>query len=276
MGDYAYYNGTISRYSDAKVPLSDRLIYFGDGVYDVMIGHNKKIFLAEEHFNRLFSNAKELEIPIDFSKSYINYVINRLIGLCGYDQYIIYISISRNAKNRIHSYLGLNGTNLLITIKQFEHSDKTYLDLITEEDKRYYFCNIKTTNLLPAVLASSKAEKLNCDEAVFIRGNIVTECAHSNIFIIKNNTIITHPLSNLILPGITRQLVITLAESLNIKVKEMAFEKDALFDADEVIVSSTTKFIKRVASIDGIPTKRKNPKIFLNLENAVKNQYYNI
>ena len=276
MGDYAYYNGTISRYSDAKVPLSDRLIYFGDGVYDVMIGHNKKIFLAEEHFNRLFSNAKELEIPIDFSKSYINYVINRLIGLCGYDQYIIYISISRNAKNRIHSYLGLNGTNLLITIKQFEHSDKTYLDLITEEDKRYYFCNIKTTNLLPAVLASSKAEKLNCDEAVFIRGNIVTECAHSNIFIIKNNTRITHPLSNLILPGITRQLVITLAESLNIKVKEMAFEKDALFDADEVIVSSTTKFIKRVASIDGIPTKRKNPKIFLNLENAVKNQYYNI
>ena len=276
MGDYAYYNGTISRYSDAKVSLSDRLIYFGDGVYDVMIGHNKKIFLAEEHFNRLFSNAKELEIPIDFSKSYINSVIDRLISLCGYDQYIIYISISRNAKNRIHSYLGLNGTNLLITIKQFEHSDKTYLDLITEEDKRYYFCNIKTTNLLPAVLASSKAEKLNCDEAVFIRGNIVTECAHSNIFIIKNNTIITHPLSNLILPGITRQLVITLAESLNIKVKEMAYEKDALFDADEVIVSSTTKFIKRVASIDGIPTKRKNPKIFLNLENAVKNQYYNI
>ena len=276
MGDYAYYNGTISRYSDAKVPLSDRLIYFGDGVYDVMIGHNKKIFLAEEHFNRLFSNAKELEIPIDFSKSYINSVIDRLISLCGYDQYIIYISISRNAKNRIHSYLGLNGTNLLITIKQFEHSDKTYLDLITEEDKRYYFCNIKTTNLLPAVLASSKAEKLNCDEAVFIRGNIVTECAHSNIFIIKNNTIITHPLSNLILPGITRQLVITLAESLNIEVKEMAFEKDALFDADEVIVSSTTKFIKRVTSIDGIPTKRKNPKIFLNLENAVKNQYYNI
>ena len=188
MGDYAYYNGTISRYSDAKVPLSDRLIYFGDGVYDVMIGHNKKIFLAEEHFNRLFSNAKELEIPIDFSKSYINSVIDRLISLCGYDQYIIYISISRNAKNRIHSYLGLNGTNLLITIKQFEHSDKTYLDLITEEDKRYYFCNIKTTNLLPAVLASSKAEKLNCDEAVFIRGNIVTECAHSNIFIIKNNS----------------------------------------------------------------------------------------
>lgn len=276
MGDYAYYNGTISRYSDAKVSLSDRLIYFGDGVYDVMIGHNKKIFLAEEHFNRLFSNAKELEIPIDFSKSYINSVIDRLISLCGYDQYIIYISISRNAKNRIHSYLGLNGTNLLITIKQFEHSDKTYLDLITEEDKRYYFCNIKTTNLLPAVLASSKAEKLNCDEAVFIRGNIVTECAHSNIFIIKNNTIITHPLSNLILPGITRQLVITLAESLNIKVKEMAYEKDALFDADEVIVSSTTKFIKRVASIDGIPTKRKNPKIFLNLENAVNNQYYNI
>ena len=274
MGDYAYYNGTIAKYNNIKIPLSDRLIYFGDGVYDVMIGHDSKVFLENEHLERLFNSANLLNIHIPFSKSKIHSVFEKLISLCEYKQYVIYISVSRNAKERSHSYMTADGVNLLITIKSFEQSNKNQIDLITEDDNRYYLCNIKTTNLLPAVLASSKAERLRCDETIFIRNGIVTECAHSNIFIIKDNFLLTHPLSNLILPGITRGLIINLARKQNIiQVKEQPFSKEDLFNADEIIISSTTKFIKRAASIDGISVGGRCEYITRMLEDAVRDLY---
>ncbi len=276
MKGYAYYNGQVGQCDDIKIPLSDRIIFFGDGVYDVIIGHDGKLFLPEEHLNRLLSNMEYLHINIPWTKAQLYDLIYNLIELSGYKSYMIYISASRDQDERIHSYKSSRATNLLIIINSFKLSEKDGLSLITEEDKRYRFCNIKTVNLLPSVLASTKADLSMCDEAVFHRKNIVTECAHSNIFIVKNERLITHPKSELILPGITRGLVIDIARKHRIHIEERPFSIHELFTADEAIITSTTKLIKPANYINGLPAKKKVNNVATTLQREATKRYLEI
>ena len=138
-----------------------------------------------------------------------------------------------------------------------------------------YDCDIKTPNLLPAVLYSSKADSLGCDEAILLRNNIVTECAHSNIFILKDETLYTHPQSELILPGITRSLLISEAKKINIPVIETPFNLEYLFSADEIIITSTTKLIKNTLSIDNISVGGNGTSIFSELEEKIRKKFQN-
>ena len=276
MKGYAYYNGQVGKCDDVRIPLSDRIIFFGDGVYDVVIGHSGKLFLPDEHLDRLLFNMNYLHINIPWTKQQLYDLICQLINLSGYSSYLIYISASRDQNERIHSYKSTRGTNLLIIISEFNLSDKDGLSLITEEDKRYYFCNIKTINLLPSVLASTRAELVGCDEAIFHRKSTVTECAHSNIFVIKNESLITHPKCELILPGITRGLLINIANEYNLTVEERPFSTDVFLFADEVLITSTTKLIKAVTYIDGKPLKRRNSELIAVLQNTAIQKYKEI
>lgn len=273
MTGYAYYNGKVGLCDEINIPLTDRIIYFGDGVYDVIIGHNKKLFMQDEHLDRFISNMAALHFPHCYSKLDLYRIIRNMIDLCGYDSFIVYLSASRNANERTHSYLSSDKVNLLVTISKFVFSDKDSLKLISEEDRRYCYCNIKTTNLLPAVLYSSLAEKSGCDEAILIRNKVVTECAHSNIFILKNETLFTHPLSNVILPGITRKLLIDEAIKVGLRVEETTFDLNQLMSADEIIVTSTTKLIKNTLSVNSTLVGGKGEEIFLELQSKIKNAY---
>ena len=276
MEGYAYYNGRFGKCDDIKIPLTDRLIYFGDGVYDVVIGHSKRLFLLDDHIDRLYSGMSFLEITPPVSKEDLISLINVMVAESGYKSYLVYISVSRGADSRNHSYLGCTSTNLLITVKDFCLSQKGRLSLITTEDRRYDFCNIKTINLLPSVLASTYAEKKNCDEAVFTKNGIVTECAHSNIFIIKDNALITHPESSLILSGITRKFLIKIAAESGIEVRETGFTKAELFEADEVLITSTTKLVKEAGMIDGRTIGGKSTALCNILKSKINDLYQNI
>ena len=261
MEGYAYYNGRIGRCEDISIPLSDRLIYFGDGVYDVMIGHSGRLFLVDDHIERLFSGIRALNIYLSMTRDDILDVVDRLIKLSGYKSYLVYISVSRNADERRHSYIDCTFANLLVTVKEFSFSHNNALKLITEPDNRYGYCNIKTVNLLPSVMAATKAEAMGCDEAVFVRNGIVTECAHSNIFIIKNEILITHPESRHILSGIIRKFIIKNAAVFGVGVAERGFTENELLDADEVIVTSTTKLAQKAISVNGITVGGKGDDI---------------
>lgn len=276
MEGYAYYNGAIGLCDEITIPLTDRLIYFGDGVYDVIVGHDGKLFLEDEHMERFFSNMSILNIHPPGERQEIKETIHKLIGHSGYRSYLVYVSASRNSPQRMHSYLRADGTNLLIIIREFVMGTDGELDLITTEDKRYKFCNIKTTNLLPSVLASTMAERRGCYEAIFIRDGIITECSHSNIFIAKGNRLITHPASNLILSGITRGFVIKNAADLGIEVVEKAFSIEDLYAADEVLVTSTTKLICEAKTVDGIAVGGRNPHLIEMLKTYILDSYMQI
>jgi D-alanine transaminase len=188
-------------------------------------------------------------------------VLTSLVKDCPFDEYFVYFQLSRYSEERCHAYPDTEKSNFLATVSKIELKQPTYrLKLISTPDIRYEMCDVKTLNLLPSVLASKRASDLGADEAVFYRGNTVTECAHSNIHIVKNGVIRTHPLDNHILPGISRKHMIFTAHRLGIKVIEEAFSLEELKKADEVIITSSSKLALCASELDEI---RYDTEIFV-------------
>jgi D-alanine transaminase len=121
---------------------------------------------------------------------------------------------------------------------------------ITLEDTRFYHCNIKTLNLLPNVIATQKTVEAGMDEAILHRGDIVTECAHSNISILKDGTLITHPADNLILAGTGRAHLLEACKKLGISIVERNYTVDELMNADEILITSASALCMRVLEVD--------------------------
>ena len=255
--EYAFYNGVFCEKDKIRVPLSDRSIFFGDGIYEALVGRGGGLYLFDEHYERFLRNAAAMDLYPHFSKEELRSLLSEIISKSGFYEYFIYFQLTRFSEERTHSYTG-DGSNLLITIREHKipSADKR-LRLITAEDVRYSLCSLKTLNLLPNVLASKKAESAGCDEAVFIRDGRVTECAHSNVSIIKNGSLITHPENSFILPGITRKRLLFFAKKLGIPCYETPFTKGELISADAVIVTSTTRLANLASEIDEIPLKKE-------------------
>ena len=257
MSSYAYYNGKFGKREDITIPLSDRSIFFGDAIYDAAIGSYDRILWEDEHIDRFLHNAERIGINHALDKKQLSQLLREIAIKSMLKSYFIYFQLSRGLPTRNHSSIGCS-TNLLITIDNIDIPPTPRpLRLITTEDLRYGYCDIKTINLLPAVLSMTEAEKTGCDEAIFVKNGIVTECSKSNISILKQGRIITHPKTNKILPGIARRHLLSCATNIGIKTEEREFTKEELFAADEILVSSTTKLCCRACSIDGIPVGGK-------------------
>ncbi len=247
----AYYNGIFANKNNISIPLCDRAIFFGDGIYDAAIGRNDKIFMLNEHLDRFFKNALSLNLPLPYTREEVIQIFRRLISCSEYETFFLYFQLTRFSPERTHSYQDTDKSNLLITITPIEISSPAKsLNLIVREDKRYKFCNIKTLNLLPAVIASREAQILGADETVFSRNGIITECAHSNVHIIRNGILITHPLDEYILPGIARAQLLSICNTLNIEVQEREFCEEELFEADEILVTSSSKLCLRAKAVE--------------------------
>lgn len=271
----AYYNGELKEIESIRISLSDRAIFFGDGIYDAAIGRGEKIYLEKEHIDRFFSNAERMNIPLPMTKAELSNTLKSTVSANIFEQYFVYFQLSRVSAERTHAYPKSQKSNLLITVKKHElPPPEKQLKLITKTDNRYYLCDVKTLNLLPAVLASTEAEKSGCDEAVFLRDGKVTECAHSNISIIKNGVLYTHPKSNLILPGITRERMLHLCRLMHIPFTERPFTKSELLSADEVLVSSTTKLLMTTSHVDGNSVGRGAKNLSKKLISAIRKDFF--
>lgn len=253
MNSYAYYNGQFDIFDKIRIPLCDRSLFFGDCVYDAAIGRYDRILWEDEHIARFLSNAKRLGITHSYTRKRLSSLLHEISVKSRIEHYFIYFCLSRKSARRVHSAAKCKDSSLLITIEpMIIAANGQPLSLITQEDKRHGYCDIKTVNLLPAVIACTNAENAGCDEAVFHRDGVVTECAKSNIAIIKRGRLKTHPISSKILPGITRAHLLLAAGSMGIPCEEAAFTLDELFSADEILVTSTSKLCRTVSKIDGI------------------------
>ena len=250
MEALVYYNGSYSTWSEAKIPISDRSIFFGDAVYDVILGSKKGgLYQIDEHLQRLTENAQRIGISIPTG---LIHTASCLSALAACDVFSLYIQLSRASCERRHDPDVNSRVNTLMLLSEAEvpAADAEYT-AITAEDVRYAMCDVKTTNLLPAVLASANAVSAGADEAIFVRGGVVTEGAKTNLFIIKDNILLTHPLGRYILPGIMRANVIKKCAAQGIPVREIPFTLREMMSADEIFLTSTTKFTKIISEIDG-------------------------
>ena len=275
MEKLGYYNGTYGPLDEMTVPMNDRASWFGDGVYDAGPCRNYHIFALDEHVDRFFRNADALKIVMPVSKEELKDLLSRLVQKMDTVKLFVYYQVTRGTGTRKHTFTEGKG-NLWITLTPAEISDgHTPIQLVTTEDTRFFHCDIKTLNLIPSVMASQKATEAGCAEAVFYRpGGRVTECAHSNIHILKNGILYTAPTDHLILPGIARAHLLRACSALDIPFREQAFSLQELFEADEVIVTSSSNLCLRADQIDGIRVGGKDYALYNRLREYLLNEFY--
>jgi D-alanine transaminase len=246
-----------------NLPMQDRALFFGDGAYDFAFAYNRVIFRIEDHIDRFFNSLKMLEIEPPCTKEVLRGELQKCVDAAESDEGLsVYWQTSRGncARNHIFPPKGTPST-LLITVSPLKKLNYNVpLKLITLEDTRFLHCNIKTLNLLPNVIAAQRAEEAGCQEAILHRGEQLTECAHSALVIIKDKKVIGPVLDNLILPSITRKHVWQLCEKLGIETESRNVTMQEVYDADEVLVLSTSKLMARACEIDSRPAGMKDPE----------------
>lgn len=256
MRDYAFYNGVFTPYDACVIPLSDRSIFFGDAVYDVILGRNGIPYQLDEHLDRLMENARRIGLDDIPQRATVKEAISSIIELSEADCFMLYVQLSGNERRRKH-LRDCGDVNLLITITAAEIPERLEtVNAITIQDDRYGYCNLKTTNLLPAVLSMSEARRAGADLAIFHKYGVVTECSTANVSIIKNGQLITHPLDTSILPGISERNLIRVCSELGIPHLFRKFTVSEMLESDAVLITSTTKFVKVCDRIDGVELRR--------------------
>ncbi|MDE6473933.1 MAG: aminotransferase class IV [Clostridia bacterium] len=267
MKTLGYYNGKYGEIEDMQIPMLDRVCSFGDGVYDVTYSRNHKIFTLDEHIDRFFDSARLLDIRIPHDKAGMKYLLQEMVNKCDDGNLVICWQATRGTAIRNHTYSDDMLANIWITIRPCDIVDMAdKIDLITVEDTRFLHCNIKTLNLIPSVMASQKAMRAGVHEALFHRGDRVTECAHSNVHIIKDGTLITPPADCYILKGVARDHLIKACQNLDIPVRIEPFCLQDVFDADEVIITSSGSLCLQVGKVDGLSVGGKAEDLIKKLQ----------
>lgn len=238
------------------IDLEDRGYQFGDGIYEVIRVYGGKLFTAKEHIERLFQSAKKIKLDMAMTPEQIQDLVVELVKVNGVNFGSVYMQVTRGAAPRTHMFPKPDSqTKAVLTaytnevprpVSQLENG----VEAITTEDIRWLRCDIKSLNLLPNVLAKQEATEAGCFEAILHRSSTVTEGSSSNAYIVKNGEVITHPAGNLILNGITRQVLAKLCQENGIPLVERAFEVTDLFQADEVFITSTTSEVMPIVKVD--------------------------
>ncbi len=278
MTGAAFYDGKIVERDKPVISLEDRGYQFGDGVYDAWMIVNGKHLLRTEHLERLERSAKLIGIEPCYTRAQIERFSDEMLAQSGIISGMMYFQWTRGWQMP-RNHVTAPGVRPLLTGTITPVAPKP-ADFYTEganvifyPDERQLFCHIKTLNLLGSVMASNAAAQAGAYETLLVRDfqgrQIVTESAHSNCYAIKDGVVYTAPLGNLILPGITRKVVLELAEQLGIKVVE-EFQTPAFFlDADEVFLSAASGLVP-VGQIDGRAVKAGVGPVFARLAAAYK------
>ena len=258
MANISYVDGVYCNIKDAYIHVNDRGYHFGDAVYEVILYNNGIFYDYDGHINRLFNSMKLININFHLSEQQLKIIIKNLFKLNRVNFGSIYIQVSRGIADRNHSYFNLDSKPILTMIvskkKNNIYDDIKGVKAITIFDNRWSRPDIKTTQLLPNVLAKTYANKKNAYEGIFIdHEGYVTEGSSSNIWIINNNNeILTREIDGKILSGITRKTISQFAKNNNFKILEKKFTKEEMLKSQEVFLTSASSFVTPIVEIDNI------------------------
>lgn len=257
MSRIAYVNGRYCAHSRACVHIDDRAHTFADGVYEVILVINRHMIDLDDHFRRLDRSLAELDIPRPMTGRVLTHIMNRTIRLNRVVDGIVYLQISRGAAPRNHVFDNTFLTpGVVCTARRMAvpatSREVPGAEVITLPDTRWTRVDIKSVSLLPNVLARTRAAGQGAYEAWLVDGEgLVTECSASNAWIVDSGgRLVTRPVTDGILRGITRERVMTLARELSIEVVERPFSVAEAKEAREAFLTSTTSLVKAVSRID--------------------------
>jgi D-alanine transaminase len=259
-----YLNGQFMSSDRAMISPEDRGFYFADGVYEVIKYYKGKPFCFDEHISRLNHSLSGVKISFENTPG-LSDVCDALINTNNFNNAYagVYIQVTRGVAPRTHRF---PEGNIEPTVFARAFSMPPYLNemrdgvrLVTHEDIRWQWCHIKSIALLPNTVIFEEAATQGAFECMLIRNGFITEATHSNIMAVKNNTIYTHPQSNLILPGITRMAVLQLCRRNNIPVVEEPVKASEIENYDEWFICGAGSEIVPVIKIDDSPVSHAKP-----------------
>lgn len=253
-----YLDGDYLPAAEARVSIDDRGFIFGDGVYEVTRALDGKLFEEEKHWLRLARGLRELEIDVDglLDRTRAREISERLLRENELDRgdATVYLQITRGAAPRTHWFppepvpatVYLSASRFLVPTELRTRGATA----ITLPDLRWARCDLKTVNLLPAVITKQRAREAGAFDAILLRDGVVTEGGASNLFAVLDGRLRTHPRTNLILHGITREIVIELARADGIEVDETPVFAHEIHHASEIFFTGTTTDVQPIVTLD--------------------------
>lgn len=269
----AFLNGEFVELADAKVSVLDRGFIFGDGVYEFVPVYGKRLFRLDEHLDRLQNSLDAVRIDNPYPESEWKKFLSQMVMKHTAPDQTIYLQVTRGVAPRDHAF----PTNVRPTVFMMSSPLKAIdeaafmkgIAAITLDDIRWQYCNIKAISLLPNILLRQTAIDEGAQEAILVRDGEVTEGAASNVFMVRHGVIKTPPKSARLLPGITRDLVVDLAIANGMQCEESNFSRTELQAADEIWITSSSKEILPVVTLNDEPVGDGTP-------GAVTRQMYQV
>ncbi|WP_371188981.1 D-amino acid aminotransferase [Thalassotalea maritima] len=248
-----YLNGQFVAKQDAKVSVLDRGFLFADGVYEVIPVYNAIPFRLEQHLQRLDYCLSKVNIDNPYSHQQWVDIINKVIRQNGAGHMSIYLQLTRGSDvDRQHVFAEQQVPTVLVMASPL-NIDEKHIDSCTAtllDDIRWQHCDVKSIALLANIMLRNEAQLRGYDEAILHRDGLVTEGSTSNVFVVKDSNIYTPKANHFILGGITRDVIIEIAENAGLKVHQQDIYTDDLFAADEVWITSSSREISPVRQID--------------------------
>lgn len=256
-----YLDGEFVPWREARIPVEDRSSQFGDAIYEVIRWYKGEPFRMARHMARLARSAEGIMLPLPPLER-IEEVLRELVRRQGLDDSAVYLQISRGPLAPRSHALPREPKPYVIAIARpapRPRGPRPTLRAITVSDDRWARCYLKTTMLLPNTLARERARRRGVDDAIFVRDNFVMEGTSSNAFVVANGRLLTAPLTNYILPGITRECVLELAAKEGLPHSEEPIPASLLDTCDEVFLSGTLNEVTAVVEVDGRPVGTGQP-----------------
>ena len=255
-----YLNGEWMPIEQAKIPVLDRGFIFGDGVYEVIPSYSGHPFRLRERLLRLQSSLDGVRIANPYSLERWDGLVREIIARNPWEDQGVYLQVTRGVAPRDHAFpKGVKPTvfmmsNPLVTPPQSQRDQG--VAAVTVADNRWLRCDVKSVSLLANCLLRQDAVDAGAVEAVLLRDGMLSEGSASNIFLVKGGVIITPPKTNFILPGITYDVVIELARANRLPVEIRPVSEAEVRDADELWLTSSTKEVLPISTLDGKPVGR--------------------
>lgn len=252
----AYLNGEFMPVGQARISVLDRGFIFGDAVYEVIPVYRRRPFLLSEHLTRLDQSLAAVKIDRPHSIAEWERIVRRLCTESPHDSQKIYLQVTRGVAPRNHTFPACRPTVFAMS-SALPEVDRRHLELglgaITLPDIRWSRCEIKTTSLIANVLLRQQGFEQGADEVLLLRNGLLTEGATSNVFAVKNGILLTPPDDHYLLHGVTRGLVLALAQAGNIEVRRTGIDAGQLQEADELMISSSTREVMPLTRLNRLP-----------------------
>ena len=260
MPNIVYLNGQYLAIEEASISVMDRGFLFGDGVYEVIPVFGNKLLRFDEHLTRLQNSLNRISLSNPFDSNEWKTVFSNLLEKNSGEDRAIYLQISRGVFDRrdLSTFVDDEtqySPTVFVMVLQVKQPNIEVLSAgisaITVDDFRWNACDIKSTSLVANVMLKQQAGDANVEDAILIRNGVVTEGTASNVFLVKGGVLITPPTGSQLLPGITRDLVIEIAENNAILVEQREIKEAELYSADEIWMTSSTREIAPVINLNG-------------------------